>query len=154
MTHTRHSGFTYIELLIVVGLIGIILSFGMAMGMDSIGRSSVTQERDLFVSLLLSGARAQALANVGGVSHGIHIDNDNHRYILFDGATYDSSASTNRVTLFTNESVGVTGAENIVFEQLSGNVKDLDDDETITLTIRGGGAEGIITINKVGQINW
>ncbi len=154
MAHTRHSGFTYIELLIVVGLIGIILSFGLAMGMGSTGRSSVTQERDLFVSLLLTGARAQAVANIDEKAHGIHIDNDNNRYILFDGTSYNPSASTNRATPFTNESIDITGAENIVFEQLSGNVKDLDDDDTITLIIKGGGAEGTITINKVGQINW
>ena len=153
MRHSKQKGFTYIELIMVVGLIGIILAFGMVMDMGSIGRSSVNQERDLFVSLLLSGARAKAMANVGGVSHGIHIDNDNHRYILFEGDEYIEGHAGNRISPYTNEHITIThsdDAENIIFERLSGDVTE----GVGILTISGNNVEQNIGINAVGQIDW
>ncbi len=153
MQKSLNKGFTYIELLMVIGLIGIILAFGMVMNVGSVARSGVLQERDLFVSLLLTGARAQALANVGNVSHGIHIDNANHRYILFEGNDYTEGAANNRITPFTSNHITVThsdGAENILFERLSGNVPE----GAGTLTISGNGAEQQIIITDVGQIDW
>lgn len=153
MKKNLHKGFTYIELLMVVGLIGIILAFGMVMDLGSIARSGVLQERDLFVSLLLTGARAQALANVGNTSHGIHIDNTHHRYILFEGDTYTEGAANNRITPFTSEHITIEhsdDAENILFERLSGDVSE----GAGTLTIRGNGVEQQIIITDVGQIDW
>jgi len=152
MYTNHHRGFTYIELLVVVALFGIILSFGMAMNLGSISRTSMLQERDLFVSLLLTGARAQALANIDEKPHGIYIDNDAHEYILFEGTDYTEGAAINRVTSFTSDTLTITntGGNTILFEQLSGDVSE----GVGTITISGNGATQYITINAVGQINW
>lgn len=153
MKNSIQKGFTYIELLVVVALFGIILSFGMVMNLGSVARSGVLQERDLFVSLLLTGARAQALANVGNTSHGIHIDNAQHRYILFEGDNYSEGAAHNRITPFTSEHITIThsaDAENVLFERLSGDVHE----GAGILTISGNGVTQQIIITDVGQIDW
>jgi prepilin-type N-terminal cleavage/methylation domain-containing protein len=151
------KGFTYIELLMVLGIMGVILSFSMVMSMSSISRSSVIQERDLFVSLLLTGARAEAIANVSQKSHGIHIDNTNHRYILFTGNTFSPSNATNRITPYTDSGIIISNAAhdteyNILFDQLSGNVHEGAGVITISQTSNNTTQE--IVINAVGQINW
>jgi type II secretory pathway pseudopilin PulG len=141
------------ELVLVIALMGSVMAFGAVMTMRSIARSSVIEERDLFVSLLLSGARAHAMANVSESDHGIHIDNSDKEYVLFTGDTYNPSDPDNRVTPFTNDDLSITnssGGENIVFEALSGNV-------TVgagTISIEGNDITQEIVITEVGQINW
>ena len=152
MSPYSHKGFTLLEILIVLGLMSMIALFGVAMSYSSISRSSVLQERDLFVSLLLSGARAQALANIHEVSHGIRIDNTLHQYILFEGDAYDDFPASHRSTAYTNENITITntGGNDIVFEQLSGNVLS----GAGTITVSDNHATQKIFINEVGQINW
>lgn len=153
MTHTRHSGFTYFELIIVVGLVSIILAFGMVMNLGSIGRSTVNQERDLFVSLLLSGARAKAMANINQMSHGVHIDNDCNRYILFEGNSFTPSGNCNedsrQISFTSSSTISNTGGSDIVFERLSGDVIK----GTGTITIKNN-ASTTIELSSSGRINW
>ncbi len=152
MTYTNQRGFTLLEIIIVMGLVGVIAMFGVAMSLSSVSRSSVMQERDLFVTLLLRGARAEAIANVGEISHGVEFDNANHRYILFEGNDPSDDPSTNRIVVYTNESITInnTGGSTIVFEQLSGDVTT--GAGTITLSNRNSTQE--IIIREVGQIDW
>jgi prepilin-type N-terminal cleavage/methylation domain-containing protein len=160
MKHAHHRGFTFIELIIVVGLIGILLTFSMVMSFSSISRSSVIQERDLFVALLLTGTRAKAIANVEQKPHGIHIDNICHRYILFVGnpptPTLPSDGTCtpkdSREILFTNTSLNVTstGGNTIVFAQLSGDVLA----GIGTLTFAQGSTTQEVEISSAGRINW
>lgn len=154
MTRKTAGGFTLIEVIMVIGLVGVIALFGVAMSMSSVAKSGVIQERDRFVSLILSGARAEALANVGEQAHGIHIDDVNHRYILFEGTSYNASDPSNRETPYSNESIDIsnTGGDDIVFEQLSGNVSH--GAGTVTFKIVNSNTEVKISINEVGQINW
>ena len=159
MTQNHERGFTYIEILIVLGLVGAIALFGMAFSLSSIARSSVTSERDLFVTLLLRGARAEAIANVSEDAHGIYIDNTCDRYILFTGTAFAHPANCNivpRQIAFTSGNISITqnpdlgGAHIIVFEQLSGNVTK----GAGTITLTNGEATQEIDISEVGQIDW
>jgi prepilin-type N-terminal cleavage/methylation domain-containing protein len=152
MKKIHQSGFTMIELIIVIALIGVVASFSAAMTLSSLSKSTVTQERDLFVTLLLRGARAASLANVGGTAHGVQIDNTNHQYILFNGTTYTAGAASNRVVPYTNSALSVsnTGGNTIVFEQLSGSATT----GAGTITISNGRMSQSIIIRNVGQIDW
>jgi prepilin-type N-terminal cleavage/methylation domain-containing protein len=153
MTSVRQKGFSFIEVILVIGLFAFIVAFGSVISLNSVARSSVIQERDLFVTLLLRGARAEALANVGETDHGIKIDNDTHEYILFYGNDYDSGAPENRLIPFTNNNITITtdsGEDEIVFEALSGSVNE----GAGTLTLSLGAATQEIIINEVGQIDW
>lgn len=152
MKKLHQSGFTLIEVTIVLGLIGVIAAFGVAMSFSSLSRTSVTQERDLFVTLLLRGTRAAAIANLEETAHGVQIDNTNHRYILFNGTNYDENATSNRNVPYTSESITVTNTsgDTVVFEQLSGAV--ITGGGVIAIT--NGSATQEITIRNSGQIDW
>ena len=152
MKKLRQGGFTLIEVTIVLGLIGVIAAFGVAMSYSSLSKTNVTQERDLFVTLLLRGTRAAAIANLEETAHGVQIDNVNHRYILFNGTSYDENATSNRNVPYTSETIIVTntGGDTVVFEQLSGDV--IAGDGIITIT--NGSATQEITIRNSGQIDW
>ena len=152
MQKSHQHGFTLIELVMVLALIGVIASFSAAMSLSSLSKSAVTQERDLFVTLLLRGARAASLANIGGTAHGVQIDNANHQYILFNGTTYTAGAASNRVIPYTNSAISITNSagNTIVFEQLSGSVAT----GAGTITISNGNSTQSIIIRAVGQIDW
>ncbi len=148
----RSAGFTIIELTLVIALIAVIASFGAAMTLSSLSKSVVTQERDLFVTLLLRGTRAAALANLNESPHAIYIDNANHQYVQFEGTTYDENGASNREIPFSSDAVTVnnSGGDTIVFDQLSGNVSE----GAGTITIQNSAATAEITISSVGQIDW
>lgn len=152
MPKTQRQGFTMIELIIVIAMIGVIASFSAAMSLSSLTKSSVTQERDLFVTLLLRSTRAASLANLNNTAHGVQIDNTNHQYILFNGTTYTAGAASNRVIPYTNSALSVTntGGNTIVFEQLSGSATT----GAGTITIGNGNTSQSIIIRSVGQIDW
>jgi prepilin-type N-terminal cleavage/methylation domain-containing protein len=152
MRYRNAQGFTLVEVTIVLGLIGVIAAFGVAMSFSSLSQTTVTQERDLFVTLLLRSTRSAAVANLEESSHGVQIDNANNRYILFNGTTYVDGAASNRVIPYTNEAISIdnTGGNTIVFEQLSGDVAV----GSGTVVIANGDASAEIIIRESGQIDW
>lgn len=145
-------GFTLIEVIFVMALVMSVATFGFVIGIDSINRSNVIQERDLLVSMLLTGARARALANIDQEHQGIRITPD--EFVLFEGGAYDPTDPENRSTP-RNENVSVTdegGSDefDVVFEQLSANV--IEGDGTITLS--QGEEEYSVSVNTFGRIDW
>ncbi len=148
-------GFTFIELILVLGLVGVLAAFSMVMSMSTLSRSSALETRDLFVTLLLQNARSEALANIDARSHGVYIDNRCHRFIRFADTTYappsDCAHDPEAIPYPTDRiSITNTGGDIIVFEQLSGNV--IVGEGTVTLT---NGAETLdITLRNSGQIDW
>ncbi len=148
-------GFTFIELILVLGLVGILAAFSMVMSMSTLSRSRVLETRDLFVTLLLQNARSEALANIDARSHGVYIDNHCHRFIRFADTAYtppSDCAHDHEEIPYSTERISITntGGDIVIFEQLSGNV--ITGAGTITLT---NGAETLdITLRTSGQIDW
>jgi prepilin-type N-terminal cleavage/methylation domain-containing protein len=148
----RTVGFSLIELVLVMALVGVVASFSVAMSMSSLAKNAVTQERDLFITLLLRSTRTAALANIDSVAHGVFIDNSSHQYTLFNGTTYNSSDPSNRVIPYSNNNLTFhsNGGDTIIFEPLSGNVIS----GTGTIAIANGVATSTIIIRDNGQIDW
>lgn len=149
-------GFTLIEITIVLALVGVIAAFGVAMSYSSLSQTTVTQERDLFVTLLLRATRAAAIANMEEAPHGVYIDDVNNRYILFTGTDPNAVNANPRYIPYTNDviTVGSTGGDTIVFEQLSGKVIDGVIGGVGTISISNGNATQGIIIRESGQIDW
>ncbi len=144
-------GFTYIELLIVVALLGIVLSVSIPFSMSSLSQTTIIEERDVLVSLVLISARSHALANINQTSHGVHIDTAQHEYTLFQGNVFNPSDIANKKIPFGNENITVSSSgADIIFEALSGNV--IRGVGVVTLTHEDTSLE--VTLNEVGQINW
>lgn len=154
-------GFTLIEILIVMALLGLIMGLGLFMSMDAYRGYSFRSESSVVVSVL-EKARSRAMNNMYGTAWGVCFDSANKAYVTFRGVAYTPGAATNEslpaqagVTI---SSLPVCGAPSpIVFQQLTGKLFPQLTPATsiITLTVvEGGHTSASITINNEGTINW
>ena len=156
------KGITLIEILVVLGLLAIIGSFGLIMSMDTLRGNGFRNEQDTLVSAL-QRARNLAMNNMcfgsgctEGQPHGVHIEADpgSHlvkSYTVFQG-TYVADDNLNETiapadnTIFLN----ATSTAEVVFGQLSGNVSPEVD---ITINDKAGHTS-TVHVNSEGQISW
>ncbi len=145
-------GFTFIELLTVLGIVAITCGFLLFVSIDTFHGTNFRSDRSVLVAIL-QRARAQAMNNIcagvciGGKTHGVHIDA--RHYVLFQGDTYDPSDPQNAV-FEASPGTSHSGVSDIVFSQLSATTSTVGD---ITLTDREGHSS-TITIGSQGQIAW
>ena len=100
---------------------------------------------------LLAKARNYAINNFNESDHGVRVEPN--EYILFIGDTYNASDPTNK-SYPRNTSLQFAGAEEIVFEQMSGSLKSCDGVSPCTMTFGYSGRSKTLTINEVGGIDW
>ena len=70
MTHRRNQGFTLIEILVVIAIMSVILSFGLVVDLNIFKGDSFRAEQSTIVSVL-SRARSRAIANLFYDDHGV-----------------------------------------------------------------------------------
>lgn len=145
-------GFSLIEVLVVLALLGIVLGSTLFFTADTYQRTAFLSERDSLVSLLQT-ARGKALNNVNQRRHGVALYPVGYRgYVLFEGDTFISSDLASRT--FTPASYEVTidvaSSVEIVFEQLSGNASY---DGQIILIDQNRMATTSIFVNYEGAIS-
>ncbi len=139
------QGFSLIELVVALALLGIIVSMGAVFAVRQIEQGSLDAERDLYVSLLYE-SRVSALANVSGTHHGVHIAPN--AFVLFEGASFESSSPDTHVVVQRHESVNVEGLD-VAFAPLTAYVAG---DKTISF--ESANAERSVTIIEIGSIDW
>ena len=153
----RNSGFTVLEVMVVMGLLAAIGSLSLFMGMESFRGGSFRNDRDMVVDSLRR-ARSMAINSVcsgsgcgDGKSHGVHFDPDKKGIILFQCDNYDAIDSSNEAIPFDNKTVYIDASSSvdIIFERLSGN-------STTTNVILKDSANHISTIgiNSAGRVDW
>ena len=146
----KNGGFTLIEILVAIGIFMVIAVMTVTMGMNSIGRSVVEEDRDLLV-ILLNDARANALANVNESRHGVHITSDGSQYTVFEGDDFATSDVSTHRDVERAESVTVSplGGE-VGFDRLSGDAYA----GAGTVTLSQDALSLDININSIGRIEW
>ena len=156
------SGFTLIEVLLVLGLVALIAGVSFYFNMDSLRGYSFHADRDTLISAL-QHARAQAMNNVcrgsacsDGKPHGVFVDTANHKYVIFQtenanpdyahrDSAYDAILDGSPAMIFEPG-----GLVEVVFSQLSGSVNTPG-----YIKIKDAGIhESQIDINSEGQIVW
>lgn len=136
-------------MLIVLGIIGVIMSYGIVAGIDSMARANFHAEADNAFSLLQK-ARSESINNIGGKTHGVKF-NDPSDLILF-GGVYSPS---NYELKFAKNATAIYGGDvEINFEQLSGRASKPTGACPCTVTITDGVRNNTITINYEGGIDY
>ena len=147
------SGFTLIEILLVLGLLAVIAGVSLVMGMDSYRGNSFRSDRDLLVAAL-EHARAESINAIclgsnctDAAPHGVSIQSDS--YVIFQGASYNSRDQAEDNVIPASALVSHAGLSDVVFSVLSatstaGQIVLSDD----------SGHSSTITIGSLGQISW
>lgn len=141
-----HRGFSLFEVLIVIGILGVVALFTVGIDTRSISRSTASAESTVLLQMLIH-ARSRAMNNEYQMPHGVYIDTNN--FVLFRGSSYDPLATENESTpRSTQVSVDPTPPITVVFTQLSGTTSA----QSVTLA---SGVDSVdIDIKETGAIAW
>jgi prepilin-type N-terminal cleavage/methylation domain-containing protein len=150
-------GFTLIEIIVVLGIVGLLVSMVVIANTKQYTRQLSSSEESVLITSL-QRARSRSMSNINAIPHGVYFGTDacpssiyDYCYVIFEGEEFDDNPDTyeyveknNAVVIDSSDADKV-----VIFEQLSGN---LDTDVEITLT--NFGEETTININTMGLINW
>jgi prepilin-type N-terminal cleavage/methylation domain-containing protein len=140
------SGFSLLEILVVLGMFVLISGFALVISIDSFRSHNFGSEQELVVGLLQK-ARSQAMDNIDQTPHGVHFTSSN--YSIFEGPTYTSG-----IDFPVGSGITPSGATDVVFAQLSGQVAGANPPLKIVLKDNTTGKTFNIFINNEGQINY
>ena len=138
------SGFTLIELVLVVAMIGIFSAFSFSLGTGFIWRTDLSQA-EIMTVFSLRRAQVLARANMNDTDWGVHLGNS--ALTIFSGNDFDS-----RDVSFDEEydlgSVVVSSIYDISYQKLSGRpylssyeINLTANEETVTVSVN---SEGIV----------
>jgi prepilin-type N-terminal cleavage/methylation domain-containing protein len=139
------NGFTLIELIIVLGVVGILFGIGAPVTVQLVRTYSLRSERDTIVTLL-EWARSQSLLNADQSDHGVNISSNT--YTGFVGTTYATRQQNTDLVYPRSNTVTITGPTEVVFQSLSGR------SGAHSFVISNGEKQYTITINQEGSIVW
>lgn len=149
-----NSGFSIIEILVVLGIFCIAIGCTVFFTSDSLRQYSYYSSRDTLISLL-QHARAQSLANVcvgtdcaQAQAHGVALEAE--RFVLFQGADFETRDISQDVVVEASPRATSSGMSVVIFAASSG---DVSSPGTI-LYADSEGHESEITIGSEGQISW
>lgn len=134
MNRTSSKGFSLVEMLIVLALMGIIALAISGVFSKATSREALEKQTGLVLSLLTQ-ARGLTLSAKNASVYGVHFETT--KAVLFTGATYSSSATSNIVETM-NSRVQISGislaggGSDVVFNRLVG---DTSQSGTVTLSL-------------------
>lgn len=145
-------GFTFVEVVIVMGIIVVLLMIG------SVNFLPIKQAVSLSTSAqtLISDIKEQQLKAMSGASaQGVYFDNDQKKYTVFKGVTYDPSNSTNFDIQLGDQiiisEVDFTGRQ-LLFSTSSGELNNFSAGDKLVLRNSITNEQRSIYFNKYGTI--
>lgn len=146
-----NRGFTLIEILVVIGILTVIIAFGMTINLSAFTSGTLQSEESKIVSIL-QRARSHAMANMFASSFTVCYVSSN--YVISHDGICDGSgtdeiipANTNIATT-SNFSTNFDASHAVVFNQLDGTTIG------VTINVKDSVKTLPITINNEGTINW
>jgi prepilin-type N-terminal cleavage/methylation domain-containing protein len=150
----QQSGFTIIELLVVIMIIGVLFALSTINLGQAVTNSSLTSITNSLLANLKSQQLLAMTGDAGGTGsqqpQGIYIDPSD--YVLFAGSTYSSGSSGNYTVSVSPCSLTTTLPSNqVVFDVGDGAVNSFSSGNN-TITITDQSESQVITINEYGAL--
>ena len=143
--HNKSSGFTLLELGLVIALTMIIMLFAIPMGVNFY-QSETLDEGANSLYLILERAGSQALMQKNDSSFGVKILSGS--YILFQGASYSSRTASQDEVFDMPAGITAGGLGEVVFAKRTGLPS-----ATGAITFSLGGKSQAVSINNQGKID-
>jgi prepilin-type N-terminal cleavage/methylation domain-containing protein len=151
---TVKSGFTFIELLIVLAIMAIITSFTFM----SLSRPQASTSLDTTIQTLLADIKYQQTKTMAGNNDnlagkqqfGVYFESN--QYVMFTGNSYNSGSLKNRITTLPANIVLTNNFTNsqIIFASGSGEITNYSSGNTLTLTSAINNTTRSIILNLYG----
>jgi prepilin-type N-terminal cleavage/methylation domain-containing protein len=120
-TKKSKSGFTLIEVLVVIGISALILSATITTFSSMGDMQSLDKDIEVAESYLIK-AKNQTVNARSGIQYGVHFASST--ITLFNGTVYSAGSSTNSVYSLSNKaeisSIGLSGQTRVYFERVTG----------------------------------
>lgn len=156
-------GFSLIELIIVISLLGILLTIASVNLFNPLSKNKVSMVAGDVTSILreaqYKSINSTDSENGGSSEFGVHFENNS--YTLFKGLVYNSSSNSNfEVKTVSNISIEKSlpcssqeNCNNIIFEKYSGEVHEFDENQnSICIQTESSDQERMIKINSLGVV--
>lgn len=145
-TSSRNHGFTVIELILAIGILSILVGFGLVISLDFYRQEVLSAERDNVVSMLRR-ARNEAQNNINQSNHGVFFGSS--AYTIFQGGSYAARNPDFDENFPKSSGITIGGLSEIVFNSLDGgsNVSG-------TISLSNGVKNVNIFANYEGRIDW
>ena len=140
------TGFTLIEIVIVIALVVLIFGFAVGVGSDFYQSQSLIAERDTLLAVLRR-ARTNATNNVGQSDHGVLIAPDG--YVIFEGGSYDLRNADFDENFPRGGNIEISGPAELVFSALEGV-----SNASGTISLENARGKIDISVNYEGRITW
>lgn len=145
LENKKRGGFTLIELIIVVGIFGIVVMIGLPVSWDFYLSYQIETERDNVVTLLRE-ARNMSVINRNEMSHGLYFNGNN--FVVFEGANYVGRIQAEDRIINRQTNVAISGPSEIVFAPLSGQTS------ASTYTLTNNARIRNVYVKSEGTIDW
>jgi len=158
-TKSINRGFTLIEILVTLGLIALVVAIGSIANVNMYTRGLSSSEESLLVTTLQK-VRSRAMNNIDASMHGLYIEEDpsgsgEYYLIVFSRDSSGSDEEEEPILLNKHKTIEVTGLDEVVFKQLSGEVENYidEDHDTITISVDGSPVK-VVEVKENGLIIW
>lgn len=141
-TQSSAQGLTAIEVLTAIGIVAVIFSLGLILGIDFYRSYAMNSERDVLISSLMK-ARSRAANNINQSAHGVYLTAD--KIVIFQGSSYSGRNALYDQDIKLSESVSKSGLNETVFQQLtaessaSGTIILSNSQRTINISVNNEG---------------
>jgi len=139
-------GLTLLEILLVVGIVAILVSLTLPLGLDFY-RSQQLETQSQGVIQALRRAQLKAISVESDSSFGVYLTDDN--YTLFKGSSYLTRDADFDEVFDLPMIITVSGLQEIVFSKLEGKPNI-----TGNIILSGDSDSRTININEMGRINY
>lgn len=145
------SGFTYIELIVVLAILALLIGIFMSTFITFRKNQALIMDTDTVVGLLRQ-ARNQTLTSKNSASYGVHFTAP--KVTIFTGPTYSAGATDNQDFALSSTDTILTislagGGSDVVFNRLTGETSQ---NGTVVISSPGIPETKTVTIYKTGLV--